>query len=286
MRRFGQTSYNIVMISLVVLILFLNFIPLYQITVNAFKSVDDYNGAKVYEGQGRNTFGLPRTWTLSSFLYSLRQEVFIRAFLNTIIISTGCLIIVELLGAVTALILAQYRLWFTDRIVTIVIGAHAIPLIMTMITTFRVTRAFGWLDTYQGAIVALSAQSLPFVIFLFYSYYLGLPKELLEAAEIDGATFLQVAFRIVFPMSGPIVATVGVLVFIQLWATYLIGLIILRQENMHILSMVIQNAEVALRLRTPVYYASFLIMSLPMLAVARWAQRYISTGMLAGAAKG
>jgi len=281
----GRISYKIAMLLLLILVLFLNFIPIYQITVNAFKGIDDYNGAGEYAGQGVNVFMPPRRWTLSSFAYFFEETTAIRAFLNNVILSVSCVVILEVLGAITALVLAQYQMRFTNRLVQFLIGAQAIPIVMTMLTTFRVTRALHWLDTYQGAVVALSAQFLPFVIFLFYSYYLDLSREILEAAEIDGASFLQTFFRVVLPMSTTIVATVGILIFIFVWATYLVGLVVLRKEEMYILSQVIQNMEIALRLRIPVYFASFVVFSLPMLAVARWAQRYISTGMLAGAVK-
>jgi raffinose/stachyose/melibiose transport system permease protein len=278
-------SYKITAVSLIALVLFLNFIPVYQITVNAFKTPDDYSGAGVYEEQGQNIIMPPRHWSLEPFRYFLEETTAIRAYLNTIIISIACIIILEVLGAITALILAQYRVWFSDYIINLLIGAQAIPIVMTIIAVFMVTRAIGWLDSYRGIIIALSAQSLPFTIFLFHSYYRTLPREILDAAEVDGASFWQVAFRIVLPMSGTIMATVGILIFMSIWATYLLGLILLRREQLYILSMVIQNMEIVLRLRMPVFYAGFVLMALPMLAVAWWAQRFISTGMLAGSIK-
>ncbi len=285
MTHWQKSSYRVVMIGLIGLILFFNFVPVYQITANAFKSADDYNGAGKYEGQGINIILPPRDWTLDSFRYFFTEGAAVRALLNTILISVFSVFFLEVLGATTGLVLAQYRVPFTNKVVAFMIGAMAIPIVMTMITTFRITRSLHALDTYQGAITALVAQSLPFVIFLFYGYYRTLPKEILEAAEMDGASFLQVALRLVLPMSGPIMSTVGILIFMNVWATCLIGLIILRKEQMYILSMVIQNMEIVLRWRIPVYYAAFVVMSLPMLAVAWWAQRYITTGMLAGAVK-
>jgi len=283
MKEKGRNSYYFVMLLFVILVLFLNFIPIWQIVVNAFKLIDDYNGAGKFKGV--NVFMLPREWTLSSFVYFFQMSNATRAFLNTIVLSVCCVIILEVLGAITALILAQYRVWFTDHVVKFLIAAQAIPVVMTMITTFRITRGLHWLDTYQGAIIALSAQFLPFTIFLFYSYYLSLPRDLFDAAEIDGASFPQVFFKVVLPMSITILATVGILIFIFTWGTYLIGLVILRRQEMHILSQVIQNMDVALRLRRPVYFAAFAVFSVPMMAMAWWAQFYISAGMLSGALK-
>jgi raffinose/stachyose/melibiose transport system permease protein len=285
MKDLQKISYTVIMVLLTIAILLLNFLPVYQTIVNSFKSVDDYNGAGEYAGKGANVFLPPQKWTLSSFVYFFQETSALRAYLNNTIIAVSCVILLELVGSITALVLAQYKVRFTDRVVQFLIGGQAIPIVMTILTTFLITRALHWLDTYQGAIIALTAQSLPFTIFLFYSYYIDLPRELLDAAEVDGASFWQVFTRIVLPMSGTIVATVGILIFIFTWATYLIGLVILRKEQMYILSMVINNMEISLRLKIPVFFASFVMFSLPMIIVARWAQRYIATGMLAGAVK-
>jgi len=285
MKDLQKTSYIVIMLLLTITVLFLNLLPIYQTIVNSFKSVDDYNGAGEYAGKGANVFLPPHKWTLSSFVYFFQETSALRAYLNNTIIAVSCVFLLEVVGSVTALILAQYKVRFTDRVVQFLIGGQAIPIVMTILTTFLITRALHWLDTYQGAIIALTAQSLPFTIFLFYSYYIDLPRELLDAAEVDGASFWQVFTRIVLPMSGTIVATVGILIFIFTWATYLIGLVVLRKEQMYILSMVINNMEISLRLKIPVFFASFVMFSLPMIIVARWAQRYIATGMLAGAVK-
>ena len=285
MKDLQKTSYTIFMVLITAAVLLLNLLPVYQAIANSFKSVDEYNGAGQFADRGPNVFLPPHKWTLSSFIYFFQETTALRAYLNTAIIAVSCVVLLEIVGSVTALILAQYKVRFTDRLVQFMIGGQAIPIVMTILTTFLITRALHWLDTYQGAIIALTAQSLPFTIYLFHSYYLDLPRELLDAAEVDGASFWQVFAKIVLPMSGTVVATVGILIFISAWATYLIGLVILRKEEMHILSMVINNMEIVLRLKIPVFFASFVMFSLPMIFVARWAQRYISTGMLAGAVK-
>ena len=285
MKDLQKTSYTLILVIITGVILIVNLLPVYQTIVNSFKSVDDYNGAGLYAGMGGNVFLLPRKWTLSSFIYFFQVDGALRAYLNTAIIAVVCVVLLELVGSFTALILAQYKVRFTAGIVQFLIGGQAIPIVMTILTTFLITRALHWLDTYQGAIIALTAQSLPFTIYLFHSYYLDLPRELLDAAEVDGASFWQVFAKIVLPMSGTVVATIGILVFIEAWATYLIGLVILRKEQMHILSIMINNMEQSLQIRGPVFFASFVLFALPMFFVARWAQRYISSGMLAGAVK-
>jgi len=280
-----NVSYKIILIGAIVSILVINLFTIYQIVVNAFKSIDDYNGAGVYLSKGGNIFLPPRQWTISSLIYFLKETIAIRAFFNNVVVTVACVIVLIVVGSITALILAQYRFRYSGHIVGFLIGGQAIPIVMTILTTFLITRALNWIDTYQGVISAVCAESIPFTIFLFYSYYIDLPRELLDAAEIDGASFWQVFTRIVVPMSGNIIATVGILIFIDTWATYLIGLIILRKESYYLLSMVIQNMDIATHLRPPVYFAAFFVFSVPMVLVARWAQRYISTGMLEGSLK-
>lgn len=277
--------YKTILIGTIAFILALNLFMIYQIIVNAFKSIDEYNGAGVYLSMGGNVFLPPHQWTISSFIYFFKETIAIRAFINNVIVTVTSVIVLIVVGSITALILAQYRVRYSGHIVGFLIGGQAIPIVMTILTTFLITRALGWIDSYQGVITAVCAESLPFTIFLFYSYYIDLPRELLDAAEIDGASFFQIFSKVVLPMSGNIVATVGILIFIDTWATYLIGLIILRKESYYLLSMVIQNMEIATRLRPPVYFAAFVIFSFPMVLVARWAQRYISTGMLEGSIK-
>jgi raffinose/stachyose/melibiose transport system permease protein len=285
MMKKENVFYNIILTGAIGFLITINIFMVYQIIVNAFKSVDDYNGAGPYLSVGGNVFLPPRQWTISSFVYFLRETIAIRAFINNVVVTVLSVIILIVLGSITALILAQYRVRFSGQIVGFLIGGQAIPIVMTILTTFLITRALNWIDTYQGVITAICAESIPFTIFLFYSYYIDLPRELLDSAEIDGASFFQVFSKVVLPMSGNIVATVGILIFIDTWATYLIGLIIIRKEQNYLLAMVIQNMEIATRLRVPVYFAAFVVFSLPMVLVARWAQRYISTGMLEGSLK-
>lgn len=278
-------SYGVVWILVAALVLILNFVPVYQMTTNTFKSIDDFNGAGFYEGQGPNPFLIPRRWTLSSVSFFFANTTAPRAFLNNVIVSVVSIVLLVIFGAITALILAQYQIRYTGYLFNFLMGGHAIPRVMTIITIFIITRALAALDTYHGLILVITAQWLPFTIFLFYGYYRGLPRDLLDAAEIDGASFRQIVFRIVLPMSRTIIATVAVLIFMAVWAIYLQGLILIRREDMYILSQIVQNMEHGLRDKQPVFYAGFLLMSLPMMAVAWWAQRYIASGMMAGSVK-
>jgi len=283
--KWGALSYKIILISLIVVVLILNFIPIYQIVTNTFKSVDEFNGTGAYAEQGPNPFLPPKEWTLSTVSYFFTNTTAPRSFLNNVIVSSVGIFLLVILGAATALILAQYQTRYTGYIFYFMMGGHAIPKVMTIISIFVITRAISSLDTYQGIILVIAAQWLPFTIFLFYGYYSGLPRDILDAAEIDGASFFQIVFRIVLPMSRTIIATVAILIFMAVWAIYLQGLILLRKEEMYILSQAIQNMEHGLRNKQPVFYAGFLFMTLPMLIVAWWAQRYISAGMLAGSVK-
>jgi len=286
-RRFDldSLSYKTILTLLAAVVVILNLVPLYQIITNTFKSIDEFNGAGIYEAQGPNPFMPPKDWTLSTLDYFFTETTAPRALFNNIVISAVSIFLLVILGSVTALILTQYQTRFTTYIFNFMMGGHAIPRVMTIITIFLVTRAINALDTFHGMILVIAAQWLPFTIFLFYGYYKEFSRDLLDAAEIDGASFFQTAFRIVLPVSGPIIATIVILIFMSVWAIYLQSLILLRKEEMYILSQIIQNMEPTLRYKQPVFYAGFLVMALPMLAIAWWAQRYIASGMMAGAVK-
>ena len=89
---------------------------------------------------------------------------------------------------------------------------------------------FGWLNSYQVQIIPFIADSLS--IFLFYTYFKDLPEEIVEAARIDGASIFQIYYRIIMPISGPVVATVAILKFLPMWNAYLWPLMTVQKEEL------------------------------------------------------
>lgn len=119
------------MVALMTIIILLNVTPLALIVTNSFKSDDDYNGAGVYLDKGSNSLGLPRKITFKSFADVLQVPGLVRAFLNTVILAGSVVLIMEVIGGITALVMAQYPIRITEHMESISI------LLKTLLTGQR-----------------------------------------------------------------------------------------------------------------------------------------------------
>jgi len=127
-------------------------------------------------------------------------------------------------GIILAIILATFIVPFE---------AIAIPLLLLVNKLPWITlegMQWGWLNTYHVQIIPFIADSLS--IFLFYQYFVELPDEIVEAARIDGANLFQIYWRVIMPISGPVLATVAILKFLAMWNQYLWPLMVVRSEEL------------------------------------------------------
>jgi multiple sugar transport system permease protein len=164
--------------------------------------------------------------TLHFFLY-LRNSIIVTA-----IIVLGQLFF----SALAAYAFARLRFPLRDQIFFLYIGALMVPGIITLIPNFVMIRNLGWLNTFQG-IVAPYVLMSPFAVFFLRQFFLGINREVEEAAKIDGASLFGIFTRIVVPISGPPLATLGILIFISTWNEYLWPLLIGQDEKVRVLTV-------------------------------------------------
>jgi len=145
--------------------------------------------------------------------------------INTLIVTIGTVALVIVHTALTGYVLGRYQ--FAGRgIVIAVLGAtFIIPAGLTIIPIVDLASALGLMNGPWGIILALAGSGQSAAILLYAAYFRGLPKELEEAALMDGAGFLRVFFNIMLPLAGPVTATVGVLTFLAAWNAFLIPLV-------------------------------------------------------------
>jgi multiple sugar transport system permease protein len=144
-------------------------------------------------------------------------------------------------GQVTFSALAAYafaRLNFPlrDQIFFLYIVALMVPGIVTLIPNFVLIRSLGWLNTYQG-IAAPSFLMSPFAVFFLRQFFIGINREVEEAAKIDGASLFRIFWGVVVPISGPPLATLGILTFISTWNDYLWPLLVGSDESVRVLTV-------------------------------------------------
>jgi raffinose/stachyose/melibiose transport system permease protein len=160
------------------------------------------------------------------------------------------------------------------------------PAATAILPLFIKVRDLGLLDTYAGVVLPAAAFSLGAAILLFRNFFKQLPGELLDSALIDGATYLQFFARVVLPLSRPILATVGVISFVQAWNNYLLPLILLNSDAKYPwpLGIMVYQGEFSSDWQLVLAFVSLTIA--PAVIVFLLAQRFIVAGLTAGAVKG
>ncbi|MGB2984110.1 MAG: carbohydrate ABC transporter permease, partial [Candidatus Bipolaricaulia bacterium] len=192
-----------------------------------------------------------------------------------------------LIAAFAAYAFAWMRFRGRNILFIIIVGLLVVPLQMTLIPILRIYNRLGLSGTFLGIWLAHTGYGLPFAVYLFRNYFGGLPRDLFESARIDGASRLNVFFKIVLPLSVPAIASVAIFQFLWVWNDLLVALIYLGGTQ-DVAPMTLRVSNLAGYLGQDWHLltaAAFVSMALP-LAVFFAFQRFFVRGILAGSIKG
>jgi multiple sugar transport system permease protein len=177
----------------------------------------------------------PKGIDLGGYAYVFGHSMFPRWFANSLIVSVVAVAANLLFGALAGYAFARLRFFGSRVLLVLMLATMAIPFQLTMIPTFIVMRQLGLIDTL-GALIVPSLVT-PFAVFLMRQFFLSLPRELEEAAWIDGCSTVGVLFRIVLPLSKPALATVAVLTFLTTWNDLTWPLIAINHDTQYTLPL-------------------------------------------------
>ncbi|TDV54920.1 carbohydrate ABC transporter permease [Actinophytocola oryzae] len=169
------------------------------------------------------------------YSYVFGNSLFPRWFTNSLIVSVTAVVANLVFGALAGYAFARLRFGGSRVLLVLMLATMAIPFQLTMIPTFIVMRQLGLIDTL-GALI-LPSLVTPFAVFLMRQFFLSLPRELEEAAWIDGCSTLGVLVRIVLPLSRPALATVAVLTFLTTWNDLTWPLIAINHDTQYTLQL-------------------------------------------------
>lgn len=167
----------------------------------------------------------PTQFNWDNYVNAWTNANFSGYFLNTVIFTVATVFIVLVLSALTGYILGRIAFPGKRFIMLTVVAIMFIPKGYTIIPLFKIVSTLGLSDSILGVIIAESSGAHVLFILLFASFFAKIPKELEEAAEIDGAGFLRIFGQIMLPLSAPIIATAGIMQFIWTWSSFLIPLV-------------------------------------------------------------
>jgi alpha-glucoside transport system permease protein len=224
-------------------------------------------------------------FTLDNYAQVIGGQGMGRAFLNSVIISVPSTLLPLLVCSLAAYAFAWLRFRFRDTLFLIVVGLMMVPVQLGFIPLLQLFKPFGLTQGFVAVWLAHTAFALPFGIFLLRNFFITLPKDLIEAARIDGASVLGIFRTIVLPLSVPAIAAYGIFQFLWVWNDLLMSLIFVQTNANY--PMTIQVTTLLGTYGTEwnlLAAAAFLLMAVP-LAVFFSLQRYFVQGLLAGSVK-
>lgn len=201
--------------------------------------------------------------------------------LVTVIATAG----VCILGAMAAYPLARRRTRLNGLVAAGILSLIMIPPLSILVPLYTLLTEFGGINTYWAMIVVMIAQNLPLSIFLFTAFMRGIPESLDEAARLDGASSLQVFFRIVFPLLKPVTATVVILASVAIWNDFAMSNYIMTDPSMQMIAPAVAKYFAQQSGNTGLGAANALIGVIPVLVAYLFLQRYFMKGMVAGSEK-
>ncbi|MCT2537118.1 carbohydrate ABC transporter permease [Aquibacillus koreensis] len=225
----------------------------------------------------------PNSLYLENIKEVLATTPILRFILNSFIISIAVMIGEIITGSLAAYAFAFVRFKGRNIIFALFLATLMVPSEVTLIPRYLMMQAFGWMDTYQGLIVPHLATV--FGIFLLRQFFMQLPKELMEAARMDGAGHLRIFLTIILPLSRPAIGTLGVYSFLNTWNQYLWPLLMTNSEEMRPVQIGITMLQDEEFMSWNIVLAGVTIALIPSLLLLVFGLKQLVAGITAGAVK-
>ncbi|POX66076.1 carbohydrate ABC transporter permease [Microbacterium sp. Ru50] len=271
-RLLRRVPVNVLLIVLSILMIY----PLVIIVITAFKP-----NLEVLT----NPTGLPISPTFDNFVTSWNEANFTNLFANSILLTLVSMTVATFVAALASYAIVRQATKIGSGIYLLLAAGIFLPMQLALVPQFRVVRDLGLINSYAGVILLYIAGALPFGVFLMAAFMRQVPREIVEAAVIDGAGYFPLFWRIFFPLARPAVATFWVLQGVGVWNDYLVPQLLLTDPGKRTLTTGVLYFKAQYLADWGNIMAAVLIMSLPILLLFVFAQRYFVSGLYAGAVK-
>lgn len=234
---------------------------------------------------GRAVEYFPAEPTLANYASLFDTTPFAVYFRNSAIVATGTMCLALLVGSLGAYGFARFRFRGRGPLLVGVLMAYMIPSVVLLVPLLVIFRTYGLINTYPGLILAEATNTAPFVLLLMINYFATLPKELEEAAQVDGCSRLQTLFKIVLPLSLPGLVAGGLFAFIASWNNFLFAFLFTTTESTKTLPVIMRLFALGEPAVWGVSAAGAMLTTLPVALLFLFFQRMLIGGLAAGAVK-
>lgn len=272
--RLGKAGRLLLLLPFIFFVLF----PFYFVLTTAFKSDTQI--------QQRASLFWPQPWTLDQFNYLLTQTDYTLWFRNTVTVALITTALSVLFAALGGYALARLKFRGAAAMTTVLLITYLLPASLLFIPMYRILTGLGAINTHMALILTYPTFLMPFATWVMLGYYRGIPEDLEEAAMIDGANRLMAFFRITLPLAMPALLAITLIAFTNSWNEFLYAFIFLTSEKLITLPVGLQKLVFADIYPYGLLMAASLIMSIPVVIMYIFAQRFLVEGLTAGSVKG
>lgn len=254
-------------------------VPTLGLLVESFRDPSQYAN-----GGWWHAIAHPAQLTVSNYSTLLKDSSITSALVNTVYISVPATLLVILIGAAAGHAFAWIEFPGRDWLFLVVVGLLVIPIQIALIPVSKLYTTLGISGSLISVILFHVGFGLPFAIFLLRNYFAGIPRDLLEAARMDGASEVRIFFRIVLPLGMPAVASLGIFQFLWVWNDLLVALVFANQSSQPITVALIDQTRQfgsSIDILAP---GAFLSLIIPLVVFLAF-QRFFVQGVMAGSVK-
>lgn len=228
----------------------------------------------------------PKNVSFDWYREAFSDSTVVRYFLNSFIIAVSTMFIDIVLGTLGAYSLARFQYRGRKLIIVMVLSSYCIPPIMLMIPLYRVIAGMGLNSSYLGVVIGHVTFTYPFCLWLLISFFRKVPKEIEEAAVVDGASAFTIFYRIILPLCIPGILSTGIMAFILSWNEYLLSSVLISSDTMKTLTVGLANYVSSTEIDWGVIMALGTATTIPIVILFSAIQKYFVEGLTAGAVKG
>lgn len=234
---------------------------------------------------------VPITWvphdpTLANYVRAFSDQPLALFLLNSAVVALLSTAATLLVSTLAAYALARLQIRFRDLILSAIIAVSTFPLVTLLVPLFETMRALGLLNTYTALVLPYIVLSLPVCTLVLVSFFEAIPRDLENAAMVDGCTRIGALFKVVVPLSAPGVFTAGILAFVNAWDEFLLALSFNSTPTMRTLPVGITLYQGEFAFPWPVISAALIVAIVPLAVLIVIFQERVVSGLTAGGMKG
>lgn len=267
-------SIRILVMSLAALIFFS---PFYISIVYSFKSPEE---------SAQSPLSFPTKFHFENYTKAIEVSNFFHAFKNSLIVTVSAVIILVVVCSMAGYIISRKNNKFYNIFYYLFLASIVLPFQVVMLPLYKLMKDMGLLNTLPGLILAVTGFQIGFNTFLYTGFMKTIPREMEEAAMIDGCSKFKTFWLIIFPMLKPINATIVVLSALSAWNEFPVSLIIAQKPEVRTLPLTQYFFVGQYSIDINMAFAAFTLSMIPILILYFFLQKHITKGVTAGAVKG